>query len=88
MVTLTQIVRPQKKTSYISMEMGIKITNCAGPGSPKPYLRTMLLDHPLKGKIYHLEHRESLCLFAMFILIWTEKTKTSKNMMTLKTRLK
>lgn len=25
MVTLTQIVRPQKKTSYISMEMGIKI---------------------------------------------------------------
>lgn len=25
MVTLNQSIRPQKKTSYISMEMGIKI---------------------------------------------------------------
>ena len=30
--------------------------------SPDAYLRTMLLDDPLKGKICHLEHRGNLCL--------------------------
>ena len=37
--------------------------------SPDAYLRTMLLDDPLKGKTCHLEHRENLCLLCAGVCV-------------------
>ena len=37
--------------------------------SPDAYLRTMLLDNPLKGKICHLEQRENLCLLCADVCV-------------------
>lgn len=42
MGTLTQRVRPQKKTSYISMEMGIKIKHEGANDSQTAALRQVL----------------------------------------------